>query len=152
MILDNVTVIACVCNDGILARIMANELPDWRMFREFCDYHNRASPVDWLKSLARKLSRRPGKAQYNPLTIPPQNRDALEQHCILEGNAITDLHSDVKQHKFWLDCRDHFRDPNFVAGYCDGEDAHFIMVKWKSDGGFHGQPATWEFLFSKGAR
>ena len=135
--------------------------PSWNRIPAGYDEHHRAGPKDWHASKARALSRR--KAQYNPIVATKEQWIKLELDCIeacvnpigdkqIPAMAITDLHDPkLKQHKFCLDCRVHFNDDNFTAGYCSEEPAHFILVKWCSSGEFHGQPATLEHVKKLGA-
>ncbi len=132
---------------------MPNVLPNWLMFPEEYIVHHKATPRDWDVSNARRLSLGPhSKAQYNPHRIGRSHAEDLGRICIREGIPLTDLtNQDLKQHKFYLDCRIYFNEIDFVSGYCDGEKVPFILVKWKCDGGYHGQPATKELLNKKGA-
>lgn len=127
-------------------------LPQWRRIAVHYPKHRQATPKDWDRSKAKALSigRRP-VAQYNPRTMPLEVIETVELACLDERHAITDLNDEsINVHKFYMDCRVHFGDPHFVAGYCDGEATPYVLVRWDSSGNYHGQPASVAYLRKQG--
>jgi hypothetical protein len=116
--------------------------------------HRQATRRDWDSSKAKSLSLSDAPVvQYNPYTMPLAVIEATERAAIREENAITDLGDDtVKVHKFYLDCATHFGSPGFVAGYCDGVETPYILVRWDLSGRYHGQPASIAYLRAQGVR
>lgn len=130
-------------------------LPNWPMRPANYEDHKAAGTTHlWDSSKARKLSMTPpSKAQYNPHRLKGQAIIDLERACIVPERAVSNLNNTaLKQHKFYVDCREYFQDPDFIAGYCDGEFTPYVLVKWCSSGFFHGQPATVAVLKRHGAR
>lgn len=134
-------------------------LPNWPMVSDQYKKHRLANHRDWNASKARKMSLDdPPNAQFNPHELPnPEQIEALERLCITKGTPITDL-SDTsrKRHEFYLDCRTILALPRStirpisIVGYSSGELTPFILTKWNSSGGFHGQPITESELRTRG--
>jgi hypothetical protein len=97
----------------------------------------------------------PPNAQYNPYLLSNKTEiEKLERDCLEKGVPITDLKDPaVKKHKFYMDCRQYFkaRDTQ-VVGYCTGVTTFYVFVEWKMGGGFHGRPASSEYLKNQGVR
>jgi hypothetical protein len=133
-------------------------LPSWLQAwsQQPADYarHTWATPTAWDSSDARARSVLLRHAQFNPYSLPKAAIQNLELLCInLEsGSPISKIDDQtLKQHKFYVDCRLHFSDPRFVAGYCNGEKVPFVFVKWNSSGFFHSHPSTLDYLRLMGA-
>ena len=129
--------------------------PDWSKVSDGYRKHRLASKRDWIVSNAKKMSLDdPPNSQFDPHVLgTPSDVIQLELACIDDGIPLTDLSNETaNQHKFYLDCRKQFNNPAYVVGYCSGEKAPYILVKWKSSGGFHGQPASETYLKKIGVK
>ena len=129
--------------------------PTWAKVSYGYRIHKLASKRDWIVSNAKKMSEDdPPNAQFDPHVLGvPSDIVQLEIACIENGIPLTDLNdTTATQHKFYLDCRKHFKNESYVVGYCSGEKTPYIIVKWKSSGGFHGHPASSTYLKTIGVK
>ena len=116
--------------------------------------HMLANKASWARSEAARMSlSRRQNAQYNPNVLAGRQVYEIELACIELGIPITDIENcPDEDHKFYMDCRLYFDDPTFVAGVCLGEWTPYILVRWDSDGFYHGQPASIGYLKKNGAK
>src|SRR5258708_1726115 len=92
------------------------ERPKWHRLSDNYKAHRLANKRDWDASRARQMSLADNhNAQFDPHVLPPLEIVKLELECLEKGIPITDLNDEESsQHKFYMDCREHFRNQSYV--------------------------------------